>query len=260
MYLRSKRRAKAANRWSIPRVEVTRAIDGVRLCIEHIRGHAGDVMPMGTTAAAVRPHRVHAEGTDRRRGRGERVQPSPQSDRSSGAGGRCGGLPGDRQTGEHHAAVVSAPRAAAARSRVCRMAGARWWWRGARLRSSWSPTAASASSASSAAARWVGRCGLSLRPGTRCALEHGGVAPVIIGPDADQELSLNAVLKGGFYHAGQVCVSVQRVYVPRAQARGWAQALAERANKLQHRRSDRCGHRSRTADPAQRNRRAFTSG
>jgi len=40
------------------------------------------------------------------------------------------------------------------------------------------------------------------------------------------------VLKGGFYHAGQVCVSVQRVYVPRAQARGWAQALAERAKKL----------------------------
>ena len=51
-------------------------------------------------------------------------------------------------------------------------------------------------------------------------------------PNADQELSVNAVLKGGFYHAGQVCVSVQRVYVPRAQARGWAQALADRAKRL----------------------------
>ena len=33
-------------------VEITRAIDGVRLCIEHIRGHAGDVIAMGTTAAS----------------------------------------------------------------------------------------------------------------------------------------------------------------------------------------------------------------
>ena len=33
------------------RAEVTRAIDGVRICIEHIRSDAGDVIPMGTTAA-----------------------------------------------------------------------------------------------------------------------------------------------------------------------------------------------------------------
>ncbi len=51
-----------------------------------------------------------------------------------------------------------------------------------------------------------------LAPGTRCGLEHGGVAPVIIEPDADIEELLPAIIKGGFYHAGQVCVSVQRVY------------------------------------------------
>ena len=55
------------------------------------------------------------------------------------------------------------------------------------------------------------RVGWSLRsklaPGTRCALEHGGAAPVLLAPDADHELALSAVLKGGFYHAGQVCVS-----------------------------------------------------
>ncbi|MDH5257417.1 MAG: aldehyde dehydrogenase family protein [Gammaproteobacteria bacterium] len=51
-----------------------------------------------------------------------------------------------------------------------------------------------------------------LAPGTRSALEHGGVAPVIIEPDADLDSTIPAVAKGGFYHAGQVCVSVQRIY------------------------------------------------
>lgn len=52
-----------------------------------------------------------------------------------------------------------------------------------------------------------------LAPGTRCALEHGGAAPVIVDKDADIEAMLPLLVKGGFYHAGQVCVSVQRVYV-----------------------------------------------
>lgn len=55
-----------------------------------------------------------------------------------------------------------------------------------------------------------------LAPGTRCALEHGGVAPVIIAADADLDQCLPSIVKGGFYHAGQVCVSVQRVFVERA--------------------------------------------
>lgn len=62
------------------------------------------------------------------------------------------------------------------------------------------------------------RLGWSLRsqlaPGVRCALEHGGAAPVIVCADADFDRLVPAMLKGGFYHAGQVCVSVQRVYVP----------------------------------------------
>ncbi|NQU33345.1 MAG: aldehyde dehydrogenase family protein [Bacteroidetes bacterium] len=52
-----------------------------------------------------------------------------------------------------------------------------------------------------------------LSPGTRCALEHGGVAPVIVEPDADIDELLPAILKGGMYHAGQVCVSVQKVSI-----------------------------------------------
>ena len=50
-------------------------------------------------------------------------------------------------------------------------------------------------------------------PGTRVALEHGGVAPVIVEADANIDELIPSIGKGGFYHAGQVCVSVQRVYV-----------------------------------------------
>jgi acyl-CoA reductase-like NAD-dependent aldehyde dehydrogenase len=52
-----------------------------------------------------------------------------------------------------------------------------------------------------------------LATGTRCALEHGGAAPVIVEKDADIETMIPLLAKGGFYHAGQVCVSVQRVFV-----------------------------------------------
>jgi len=62
-----------------------------------------------------------------------------------------------------------------------------------------------------------GRVGWYLRsklaPGTRCALEHGGVAPAIVTEDADLETAIPSLVKGGFYHSGQVCVSVQRIYV-----------------------------------------------
>ncbi len=56
-----------------------------------------------------------------------------------------------------------------------------------------------------------------LAPGVRCALEHGGAAPVIVCADADYDKAIPALVKGGFYHAGQVCVSVQRVFVPATQ-------------------------------------------
>ncbi len=62
----------------------------------------------------------------------------------------------------------------------------------------------------SAKVGWYLRSQLS--PGTRCALEHGGAAPVIIGPDANLDEVVPPLVKGGYYHSGQVCVSVQRVY------------------------------------------------
>lgn len=71
-----------------------------------------------------------------------------------------------------------------------------------------------------------------LAPGTRCTLEHGGAAPVIVEPDADFDEMLPALLKGGFYHAGQVCVSVQRVFVHESICESLANQLAEMASNL----------------------------
>ncbi|MFB9981292.1 aldehyde dehydrogenase family protein [Mesorhizobium kowhaii] len=52
----------------------------------------------------------------------------------------------------------------------------------------------------------------SLAPGARCALEHGGVAPVILAADADLAQAVPRLGRAGFWHAGQACVSVQRVF------------------------------------------------
>ncbi|MCA1790776.1 MAG: aldehyde dehydrogenase family protein [Thioalkalivibrio sp.] len=71
-----------------------------------------------------------------------------------------------------------------------------------------------------------------LAPGTRCALEHGGAAPVIVADDADLDLVVPKLLKGGFYHAGQVCVSVQRVFAHRSIAEELGARLAEGADRL----------------------------
>lgn len=72
-----------------------------------------------------------------------------------------------------------------------------------------------------------------LAPGTRCALEHGGAAPLVLAADAELENAVAAVTKGGFYHAGQVCVSVQRVFADRQVARDFAERLARAATALQ---------------------------
>src|SRR3954451_24809913 len=52
-----------------------------------------------------------------------------------------------------------------------------------------------------------------LAPGTRSALEHGGVAPAIVDRSADLGRIIEPMVKGGYYHAGQVCVSTQRIFV-----------------------------------------------
>jgi acyl-CoA reductase-like NAD-dependent aldehyde dehydrogenase len=82
----------------------------------------------------------------------------------------------------------------------------------------------------SARVGWMLRSGLA--PGARCALEHGGVAPVVVAGDADLDTAIPLLTKAGFYHAGQVCVSVQRVFADRTIARDVAERLADSARAL----------------------------
>lgn len=71
-----------------------------------------------------------------------------------------------------------------------------------------------------------------LAPGTRCALEHGGAAPAIVTGDSDVYEVREAILKGCFYHAGQVCVSVQRIFTHTKIATRFATQLAMKAAGL----------------------------
>lgn len=77
-----------------------------------------------------------------------------------------------------------------------------------------------------------------LAPGTRSALEHGGAAPAIIDRSADLDKVIELIVKGGYYHAGQVCVSTQRIYVHEDIADDFTHRFVARVEKL------------RTADPA----------
>lgn len=82
----------------------------------------------------------------------------------------------------------------------------------------------------SARVGWFLRSKLSA--GTRCALEHGGAAPAIVDQSADLDEIIPPLMKGGFYHSGQVCVSVQRVFAHHSIANELAQRMASAAQKL----------------------------
>lgn len=71
-----------------------------------------------------------------------------------------------------------------------------------------------------------------LQPGVRCALEHGGIAPCIVSASADIEKAIPAITKGAYYHAGQVCVSTQRVYVEESVYDRFVEQLTTAVNAL----------------------------
>lgn len=71
-----------------------------------------------------------------------------------------------------------------------------------------------------------------LAPGATCVLEHGGLAPVIFDHTADITQNLPLLIKGGYYHAGQVCVSVQRIYVQKSIAQDFITRFTASAAKL----------------------------
>jgi len=213
-------------------VEVTRAIDGVKLCMESLRTHAGEVIPVGTTQATT--------------GRVAFTQKEPI------------GVVVAVSAFNHPLNLIVhqvTPAVATGCPVIVKPAGDTplsclrfvQLLHEAGLPPAWCQAIVTDSNETAEALVTDKRVGFfsfigsakigwmlhsKLAPGTRCALEHGGAAPAILLNDFEFDATVASVLKGGFYHAGQVCVSVQRVFVPRKNARKFAEALATAAKKL----------------------------
>lgn len=212
-------------------VEVARAIAGVKLCIEHINSHAGEVIPVSEPApnhrmaftqkepigvvAAVSAFNhplnliVHQVGAAVAAGCPVLVKPAGDTPLSCIRFVellRKAGLP------EAWCQVIIPERIEDATAMITDKRVGFFSFIG------------------SAKVGWMLRA--KLAAGTRCALEHGGVAPVIVDSSADIHKVIPALLKGGFYHAGQVCVSVQRVFVHRSLSPALVAALKEGAEAL----------------------------
>ncbi|MFP3868860.1 MAG: aldehyde dehydrogenase family protein [Desulfobacteraceae bacterium] len=63
-------------------------------------------------------------------------------------------------------------------------------------------------------------------------LELGGKGPMIVFEDANFERAVNGAVYGAFANAGQVCVSVERVYVQNSIYEAFAHRVAEKARSL----------------------------
>jgi vanillin dehydrogenase len=63
-------------------------------------------------------------------------------------------------------------------------------------------------------------------------LELGGKAPLVVLDDADVDAAVDATVFGAFAHAGQICMSTERVIVHEAVADDFAQKLARRVAAL----------------------------
>jgi succinate-semialdehyde dehydrogenase/glutarate-semialdehyde dehydrogenase len=65
-----------------------------------------------------------------------------------------------------------------------------------------------------------------------CFLELGGKDPAIVTADADIDRASTAVLRGGVYATGQVCYSVERVYVHHSIHDRFVEALVAKAKQV----------------------------
>jgi succinate-semialdehyde dehydrogenase / glutarate-semialdehyde dehydrogenase len=65
-----------------------------------------------------------------------------------------------------------------------------------------------------------------------CSLELGGKNPMIVLADADIDAAVDGAIRGCFVGAGQVCVSIERIYVHRSVFDGFLSRFAERARNL----------------------------
>lgn len=214
------------------KAEMARAIDGIKNCVECIRNNHGEEIPMGLNAAsmnrlAVTSHEpigvvvavsafnhpinliVHQVGPAVASGCPVIIKPADDTPLSCYELVKLfhqAGLP------EEWAQVVSPADHSVAEALVT------------------DPRVGFFSFIGSANVGWMLRS--KLAPGTRCALEHGGVAPVIVETDADMDSMVPMLAKGGFYHAGQVCVSVQRVFAQKSIARQLAEKIAAQGNSM----------------------------
>jgi acyl-CoA reductase-like NAD-dependent aldehyde dehydrogenase len=69
-------------------------------------------------------------------------------------------------------------------------------------------------------------------PRKRVGLELGNNAPVIIEADGDWRTAAAKIKVAGFSHAGQSCISTQRIYVHHSIATAFTDALVEHVNTL----------------------------
>ncbi|HZR83014.1 MAG TPA: succinic semialdehyde dehydrogenase [Candidatus Binatia bacterium] len=67
---------------------------------------------------------------------------------------------------------------------------------------------------------------------TPVQLELGGKDPMIVLKDADLERAANAAVWGGLFHSGQVCMSVERVYVEEPVAREFTAKVIEKVKQV----------------------------
>jgi acyl-CoA reductase-like NAD-dependent aldehyde dehydrogenase len=213
-------------------VEIDRAIDGVRLCIEIIRSDQGHLIPMRTTASS-----AHRLAFTQKEPRGPVVAISAFNHPLNliihqVAAAVAVGCP-----------VIVKPATETALScmrivNIFHQAGLLPEWCQAMVIKDKKIATKLVVDERVAFFSFIGsaQVGWSLRsqlaPGTRCALEHGGVAPVIVAEDADLEKAVPLLVKGGFYHSGQVCVSVQRIFAHRSIAKKLAEKMANAAEKL----------------------------
>lgn len=71
-----------------------------------------------------------------------------------------------------------------------------------------------------------------IAPGTRLSLEHGGQAAAVVREDAELSSAVTSLLKGAYYHAGQVCISTQRIFVHEKIYSSFLNDFKEGATKL----------------------------
>lgn len=68
--------------------------------------------------------------------------------------------------------------------------------------------------------------------GAKVLLENGGNDPMLVDDDVDPEWAAEQAAMGCFANAGQICTSVERIYVVESVAEAFTEALVRRAREL----------------------------